>query len=143
MPGHRLFSRFTPGQDATVIAALKAELARGLIFRTVIPSLRRLVTGEFKDDDVLAFGPFQDFGMPMNGEHGSQVLAKTRRIYFSLFFRFGFVASLLTNNCSVFRHVALLRRIFRFGPLFCASCACPPLDTTNLTPEQAPPNFPS
>jgi hypothetical protein len=143
MPEHRLFSRSTPSQDATVVAALKAELARGLIFRTVIPSLRRFVTAEFKDDDVLAFGPFQDFRMPLNGEQRSWVLAKTRRSYFSLFFQFVFVASLLTNNCSVFRHVALLRRNFRFGPLFCASCACPPLDTTNLTPEQAPPNFPS
>ena len=125
MPEHRLFSRFTRGQEATVVAALKAELARGLIFRAVIPSLRRFVTGEFKDDDLLAFGPFQDFRMPLNGEQRSWVLAKTRRSYFSLFFQFGFVASLLTNNYGVFRQVPLLRRNFRFGPLFCAGCASP------------------
>jgi hypothetical protein len=56
-PDHQSFGRYALGKDETIISSLKAVLACGLKLRTVVPSLRGFVAGEFKDDDVLVLGP--------------------------------------------------------------------------------------
>jgi hypothetical protein len=71
--------RVALGDDATVVASLEAMLARSLIFRTVVPTLRFFVVREFEEDDFLKRGTFQDFMTPMNGEKSGRVLLKTGR----------------------------------------------------------------
>jgi hypothetical protein len=46
----------------------EAVLTCGLILRTVIPGLRRVVVGEFEADNFLALGSFEDFRTTMKGD---------------------------------------------------------------------------
>jgi hypothetical protein len=75
----------------------------------VIPGPRCFVAGEFDDDDVLAFRPFQDFKTTMIGEKSSMVLLKDGWNYLFVLVQLGRIASLFTNNYSISgRHLLLL-----------------------------------
>jgi hypothetical protein len=57
------------GEGETIISSLKTMHARGLILRTVIPSVRGFVAWEFYDDDLFALETFQHFVTAMNGKN--------------------------------------------------------------------------
>jgi hypothetical protein len=105
--GHQSFGRYALGEDETIILSLKAVLACGLILGTVIPSLRGFVAWEFKDDDVLILGPFQDFLTTMNGKKRGRALLKTGWSYFLLPIQLGCAASLFTRNYNAGGHLLL------------------------------------
>ena len=98
---HQSFGRYALGKDETIIPSLKAVLACGLILGTVIPSLRGFIAWEFKDDDVVILGPFEDFLATMNGKKRGRVFLKTGWRYFLVLIQLGCAASLFTRNYNV------------------------------------------
>ena len=95
---YRLFGCDPVREDETVISALEAVFAGGLILRAMIPGLRVFIAGELKDEDLLERGPLQDFLTTVAGAKNNRVFLETGGSQLLILIQLSLISGLFARN---------------------------------------------